>query len=586
MRFSGKIKRQQITSSIVQFHYFLLYLDKYYQIMFTSNRRFRYCFFTILLCLLFITPLKANTIEKCDSLISAGVDALNKNQYVKSLELLTQARALSEKNRWHKQSFLAINNIGANYYRLLEYGEALNYYIEAYSIALKDLEPKYEMIVLNNIAILYSKENNYDKAKEYFKKAYEIAKQNNDEVKVGLYAMNLGNLANEQNDAKLARIYFSEALPLLVEQDHFHILAKVGLIQCDLNEGKTTKARQAALHLLENTKDLSFYEVDLPLTTIISKSYIKDNLLEEAIVYSTKLLKNKPNIETKITAFELLSEINFKKKSYDLAFAFKDSIIVAKSQLDEIKNGKLYETSKVKFEIQNYQNQLKLNEAKLSNERKMFYSIIAIIIIIVVFIIWILSSLSVKHKQKKLIAERNEQILSLELEKEKNELLLLEKQLDEQKAISLLEQERLKNEVEQKNRKLSAKALYLSGRNQMIEEVLSELSELPKVAEEALLVNHIQTLKTHLKTDNEWDNFITHFEEVNQNFLTKLKAKHPNLIANDIRFLSYIYMNLSTKEIASMLNIAPESCRKRKERISAKMEIPDDISLYDYLATL
>lgn len=554
--------------------------------MFTSNKQFRHWFSSVVLCFLFITPSRANTIEKCDSLVAAGVEALNKNQYIKSLELLTQARTLAEKNRWHKQNFLAINNIGANYYRLLEYGEALNYYIEAYSIALKELEPKYEMIVLNNIAILYSKENNYEKAKEYFKKAYDIAKQNNDELKIGLYAMNLGNLANETKDSKLARSYFDEALPLLESQQHFLILAKVGLIQCDLNEGKATKARQEALFLMKNTKDLSFYEADISLTTVIAKSYIKDNLLDEATTYANLLLKKNPNIETKITSFELLSEINFNKKAYDLAFAFKDSIIDSKSKLNEIKNGKLYETSKVKFEIQNYQNQIKLNEAKLSNERKMFYSIIAIIIIAVIFIIWILRNLSVKHKQKKLIAERNEQILSLELEKEKNELLLLEKQLDEQKAISLLEQERLKNEVEQKNRKLSAKALYLSGRNQMIEEVLSELSELPQVSKEALLVNHIQTLKTHLKTDNEWDNFITHFEEVNQNFLTKLKAKHPNLIANDIRFLSYIYMNLSTKEIASMLNIAPESCRKRKERISAKMEIPDAVSLYDYLATI
>ena len=554
--------------------------------MFTSSKQFRYWFYSILLCLFFITQTKANTVEKCDSLINAGVNALNKNQYIKSLELLTQARTLSEKNRWHKQSFLAINNIGANYYRLLEYGEALNYYIDAYSIALKELEPKYEMIVLNNIAILYSKEENYEKAKEYFKKAYDIAKQNKDDLKVGLYAMNLGNLANEQKDSILARYYFNEALPLLDKQLNFFILAQIGVIQCDLNEGKTAKARKEALKLMENSKDLSFYEADISLITVIAKSYIKDNLLDEASVYTNLLLKKNPNAETKVTAFELLAEINFKKKAFDLAFQFKDSILASKLKLNEIKNNQLYETSKVKFEIQNYQNQIKLNEEKLNNERKMFYSIIAIIIIVVISIVWILRNLSVKHKQKKLIAERNEQILSLELEKEKNELLLLEKQLDEQKAISLLEQERLKNEVELKNRKLSAKALYLSGRNQMIEEVLSELSALQQVSKQELLVNHIQTLKTHLKTDNEWDNFITHFEEVNQNFLNKLKTKHPNLIANDIRFLSYIYMNLSTKEIASMLNIAPESCRKRKERISAKMEIPVDISLYDYLATI
>lgn len=554
--------------------------------MFISFRQFRYWLFSILIGLFFSMATKANTIEKCDSLIVAGVEALNKNEHIKSLEYLTQARTLAEKNRWHKQSFLSINNIGANYYRLLEYGEALNYYIEAYSIALKELDAKYEMIVLNNIAILYSKEKNYEKANEYFKKAYDIAKQNNDDLKIGLYAMNLGNLANEQLNPKLARSYFNEALPLLVTQQSFHILAKIGLIQCDLDEGNATKARQTALELFEKSKNLNSFEADLSLITIIAKSYIKDNLLDEASVYTKMLLQDNPNIETKIMAFKLLSEINFKKKNYDLAFSYKDSIIASNSKLDAIKNGKLYETSKVKFEIQNYQNQIKLNEATLSNERKMFYSIIAIIIIVVIFIVLILRNLSVKHKQKKLIAERNQQILSLELEKEKNELLLLEKQLDEQKAISLLEQERLKNEVEQKNRKLSAKALYLSGRNQMIEEVLSELSELPQVSKDAMLVNHIQTLKTHLKTDNEWDNFITHFEEVNQNFLTKLKTKHPNLIANDIRFLSYIYMNLSTKEIASMLNIAPESCRKRKERISAKMEIPEDISLYDYLATI
>ncbi|RZK07310.1 MAG: tetratricopeptide repeat protein [Flavobacterium sp.] len=373
--------------------------------MFTSNKQFRYWFFSTVLCLFLTTTTKANTIEKCDSLVAAGVEALNKNQYIKSLELLTQARTLAEKNRWHKQSFLAINNIGANYYRLLEYGEALNYYIEAYSIALKELDPKFEMIVLNNIAILYSKEENYEKAKEYFKKAYDIAKQNKDELKVGLYAMNLGNLANEQEDSKLARSYFNEALPLLDKQQNFFVFAQIGVLQCDLNEGKTIKARNEALKLLENSKDLSFYEADISLTTIIAKSYIKDNLLDDASVYTNLLLKKKPNVETKVTAFELLAEINFKKKNFDLAFQFKDSILASKLKLNEIKNNQLYETSKVKFEIQNYQNQIRLNEEKLSNERKMFYSIIAIIIIVVISIVWILRNLSVKHKQKKVIAE-------------------------------------------------------------------------------------------------------------------------------------------------------------------------------------
>jgi DNA-binding NarL/FixJ family response regulator len=45
-------------------------------------------------------------------------------------------------------------------------------------------------------------------------------------------------------------------------------------------------------------------------------------------------------------------------------------------------------------------------------------------------------------------------------------------------------------------------------------------------------------------------------------------------------------MNLSTKEIASMLNITLEACRKRKERIAAKLELHDSMPLYDYLSTI
>jgi len=504
---------------------------------------------------------------------------MQRNEHVRSLELLTQARVMAEKKNWHQQEFLAINNIGANYYMMLEYGEALNHYLEAYTISLKYLEPQQEMIVLNNIAILYSKEKKYDQANDYFKKAYDIAKKNKDHLKMGLYAMNLGNVANETKQPKLARAYFNESLPLLVSQPQFVTLAKIGLADCDLSEGNTKQSLATAKDLYANTKDLDFNDVGISLLTIISKSYLKENNLQLASAYANKILQKNPNLETKIVVFDILSELNFKARAYDKALQLKDSIITANAGLDAIKNGKLFENSKVKFEIQNYKNEIALNEAKLANERKLFYSIIAIIIIIVFFVILTFRNLSIKHKQKKLIAERSEQILALELEKEKSAS-------NEKETIALLELERLKNELESRNRKLSAKALYLSGRNQMIEEVLSELSELPQLSKDTSVVSHIKTLKNHLKTDNEWDNFITHFEEVNHTFLQTLKTKHPNLAANDIRFISYIYMNLSTKEIASMLNVTAEACRKRKERISAKMELPENINLYDYLASL
>lgn len=543
----------------------------------------------VLLCLwaCFFAPMTyAQSIQHCDSLIRQGVEAMQRSEHVKSLELLTQARNLAKKNHWHKQEFLAINNIGANYYSILEYGEALNLYLEAYTIALKELDPTQEMVVLNNIAILYSKEKKYEKANEYFQKAYGIAQENKDNVKVGLYAMNLGNVANEQGDTKRARSYFTEALPLLTDHPQFQVLAKIGIADGDLQEGHAAVARKTALDLLRTTKDLDFNDTGISLLIIIARSYLKENNITPALEYANRIFARNPNTETKIAVFELLSELHAKNKTFNAALAYKDSIVKANALLNEVKNGKLFESSKVKFEIQNYRNELALNETQLANERKIFYSILAVLIVVVAFVVATFRNRSLKHKQNKLIAERSEQILALELEKEKSDNLLLEKQIVEKETQALLEQERLKNELEARNRKLSAKALYLSGRNQMIEDVLSDLSHLPEMAKDTAVVNHIKTLKDHLKTDAEWDSFITHFEEVNQTFLNTLKAKHPGLTANDIRFISYIYMNLSTKEIASMLNVTPEACRKRKERISAKMELPENVNLYDYLASV
>lgn len=548
--------------------------------------RIKSAYFTFLLCFLFIPKIQANTQAHCDSLIASGIDYMWKKDHVKSLELLTEAKNLADKNRWYKQLFLATNNIGANYYTMLDYGEALNHYLESYTIAVKHLEPKYEMVVLNNIAILYSKEKNYEKANEYFKKAYTIAQENNDKIKVGLYAMNLGNVANETNNLKQARAYFNEALPLLGAQPQLQILAKIAIAENENLQGNSKQARTVAEELYKTTKDLEYNDIGISLLMIISKSYENENNLDLAIQYANKIFERKPNLETKINIFKLLSDINFKKEKYDLALNYKDSIIKTEGELNEIKNGKVFENSRVKFEIENYKKEIANNESKIANERKLFYSIIAVIFIIVAFVVWALRSLSIKYKQRKLIAERNEQIVLLELEKEKSDNLLLEKMFKEKETSALLEQERLKNEIELKNRKLSAKALYLSGRNELIEETLQSLSKLPEISKDPALVSHIKTLKGHLKTDDEWDSFITHFEEVNQTFLNNLKEKHPKLNSNDIRFITYIYMNLSTKEISSMLNITADACRKRKERIAARMELPHDINLYDYLSTL
>ncbi|MFN3754021.1 tetratricopeptide repeat protein [Flavobacterium sp.] len=504
-----------------------------------------------------------------------------KKNHVKSLELLSNARNMAEQHKWYKQLFLAQNNIGNNYYMLLDYGEALKQYLISYQIAVKHLDLQHEMIVLNNIAILYGKEKKFEKSNEYFHKAFLMAQKSNDSLKMGMYSMNLGSLANDENKLQKARNYFNDALRY-TQRPEVKIPAQIGLCANDLLLGETGRARLRAIALLPKLKKEQDIDHRINLSTIIAKTYLKENNLSAALQWTNNALAEKPDLENKMELFKHLSDIYFRLKSYDLAFQYKDSINIANNELNRIKNGKLYESSEVKFQIQNYKEKISENEAKIKSERNIFYSIILVIVLGIIILVLIFRNQLIKNKQKALIIQREQELISFKLEKEiADNALLLEKE-----RTALLEQERLQNEIELRNQKILSRALYQSGRNQLLQDILKSLSSIPQLSENSVIINDIRALKEHLKTEEGWDNYVRHFDDVNQGFIKKLTEKHPDLTTTDIRYISYVYMNLDTKEIATMLNITPVACRKRKERVEKRLQLPEHLSLNAYLLSI
>lgn len=199
--------------------------------------------------------------------------------------------------------------------------------------------------------------------------------------------------------------------------------------------------------------------------------------------------------------------------------------------------------------------------AQIENECKFYGLVIIAILFMIIF-------LMLRQRQKKIVLERK----NLELEKQIHE---------KDKELKLLQKE-----IELRNRKLSARALYLSGRNQLISNLILFIETIPELSKITALDAQIKHLKDYLRGDNEWETFISHFEEVNPGFLAKLRKLHPLLTSNDMRYIAYIYMNLTTKEISSLLNITIYASKKRKERIISKMNLPNDITLYSYLSNI
>ncbi|WP_347374084.1 tetratricopeptide repeat protein [Aequorivita sp. Q41] len=543
----------------------------------------------IFLLVLFLFPFQFfaqnETQEAVVARIDLGVKYLSEKQHIKSIEELISAKEIAIRNKWYSQAFNATLNIGTNYYLMMDYGEAFQYYLQAYEIAIKHLEVRNEMAVFNNIGVLYVEEDDKIKAEESFFKAYEIAKKVDDKKRIGAYGINIALLLNKIGKIELAEKYIEEALPLLEEKSNVLLLAKIAKAENLFLKNQFSKASELALQILPQINNLTISEGNatvndkITLLLILSQIYEKQYQYKVALEYALRARNAQENLEGRKEIYSRIASLYGKTDDYKKAFFYKDSVVIATDSLFAIKNAALFKSEKVKFQIQNYQHELSESKKARNQEKQFYYTVLICVIGGMGFLIWVYKNNSLKHKQRK-------KIIELELAKEKSDHLLVERKHRETEALVLLEKERLKNELDTKNRELTAKAMYLASKNELIEDVVQSLSKQTEIASNTQLKSKLNDLKKHLKKETQWDSFFVHFEELNRGFLDKLTAKHPKLTQNDIRFITFLYMNLSYKEIASLLNITPQSCRKRKERISKKMNVPDELSLYAYLSAL
>lgn len=76
---------------------------------------------------------------------------------------------------------------------------------------------------------------------------------------------------------------------------------------------------------------------------------------------------------------------------------------------------------------------------------------------------------------------------------------------------------------------------------------------------------------------------VVNFEAADPDFARRVLERHPALLDSDVRFLSYVRMNMQTKDIAALLNITPDSCKRRKIRISKKLGLETSSDLYSHI---
>ena len=198
----------------------------------------------------------------------------------------------------------------------------------------------------------------------------------------------------------------------------------------------------------------------------------------------------------------------------------------------------------------------------------LFYALYVFLLILLIFTIHLFTRKYYQSQRKKI------------LEQTQKELEM--KELENSRQIIKLNNEKLRNDIEGKNRELATSTMSIIKKNEFLNEIKKELSK----GGEKSISKVIRIIDKDLNNTDDWKMFQEAFNNADKKFLRKIKTKHPGLTPNDLRLCAYLRLNLSSKEIAPLLNISPRSVEVKRYRLRKKMNLDHDINLTNYIIEL
>lgn len=489
------------------------------------------------------------------------------------LEAEKQAREKNDNN----VLFSALLNIGNCYLFVSENGEAMSHYAEAYELARREkLGWKQENYIQNCISAVYFEDGDYGKARELVERCLQRAEANRDTASVITYALNLGLIANKEGKPQTADRYLTDIQRLVSLPQWRGYQTSWEIVACDADyaNGRLTPFEKKARRLLAN-KEVTRSDKEEILLNLLRMLQRRGD--QEQVIRLARQCWLTATYQGRKEMSQMLAAIYQQRQDWQQALRYKDSLLAYSDSAATLANRQMMEKSKVRMQLFQARSEMESEISDLKAKRAVYVTLLVMSAIVIVTVIRLLFMTRER-------ATRNKQLMDLRLEKEKQAKLLAEEQMRETELEAHYKQQLMRHTLDEKKRELSATILFTEARNKLIGEIIEILCQHERIPDGQTLHELIIHLRQQLK-DNERDQLLVKLDAANSEFVSQIQKAHPHLSPSDVRFLSFVRMNLSNKEISSMLNITPESCKMRKIRLCKKLGFATTQQLYEYVSS-
>lgn len=207
-----------------------------------------------------------------------------------------------------------------------------------------------------------------------------------------------------------------------------------------------------------------------------------------------------------------------------------------------------------------------------------YASIAALFIYIFIGLGGVLAS---QYFYRKRLAKHHNRLHMIANEKRKAE------KLNSEQEIMKLHNEKLQSEISHKNMQLADSTMSIIKKNEVLIEIKNELEKQKEDLGARYPARYLQRLTTlidkNISNDNDWEIFESLFDQAHENFFKRLKQSFPDLTQSDLKLCAYLKLNLSSKEIAPLLNISIRGVEIRRYRLRKRLALSSDENLVEYI---
>jgi tetratricopeptide (TPR) repeat protein len=504
-----------------------------------------------------------------------------KSDYAQSLKLLDIAEEKYKALNDPKGLATVYGEVASNYNLMLKSQEAIPYLLKAIALLEKQNDTFSILPIKQSLANTYMNIGNFEFAIELYKEVLNGFKANNLMKNYYLTLVNYGDCYIYLQKNAPAKKAILEAIAGLEKFNDTELIALAYSKLGRMEEAEKNHIQAAAYY--KKAYKLAAANNNSTRVVIIASGYLttlnNQKRYTEALAIIDSVEKHpsleKTNLQDKM-AYEQIKTVIYQN-------SHKDDMVLATLK----KTIKIYDTLnkadqkeaiiKMQGEYQNkYQdkktNKLKkINTAlkeKVADTRKRRILQIGSLVAILLLIIGLYVYKSRRHKQKIVLAQTDTRLLM--------------QQYESKKEIN----KKLKSGIKEKQGELVSNVFVMNN----VQENINKMIDLYNNNSRTSQAPDVESIKKNLEeliSDNDyWTLFRKSFSYSYADFEEKLSLKFPQLSKKELFFCSLLKLNLPYKDLAVILQVSPESVRKKKYRIKKKMEIESEHDLEHLINSL